>query len=467
MAKPVRLATASRTPDNATVALIGAHPDPGPPALDRALAEVGDDGVAATPTLDLRPGRAMVRIPPGERDPVTWRRRGGAAARRALAVGSEHLRCDFADEVAGEDAARVLLGAIQGGYAWDRYRDASGLASIAVRGGAAAARRRRVAHLGEAMHLARDLINTPAMDMGPAQFVAAARRAAKGSGLRLRLLDERACRDAKMGALCAVGAAAAGDRRPRMLVLEGPKSARPRLALCGKGVCFDSGGLQVKSSKGMEAMRKDMGGAATVLAAMIAAARCGAADGVRAYLPLVENAISGPAFRPGDVLTAADGTTIEVGHTDAEGRLILADALCLARKEKARKVVTVATLTGAALIALGRIHVPLMADDDDLAAAIGAAFAAHGEKCWRLPLDDDHRKLVRSKVATLTNSAGPDASCITAGAFLEHFAGGLPFAHLDISPASWQEGDHVLGPAGATGVAVTPLAELIAGKALL
>ena len=159
----------------------------------------------------------------------------------------------------------------------------------------------------------------------------------------------------------------------------------------------------------------------------------------------MENAIAGDAFRPGDVLTAADGTTIEVGHTDAEGRLVLADALSLAARAKPKAMMTVATLTGAALVALGRIHVPLMATDDALCADLESAAAASGEKVWRLPLDEDHHALVRnSKLATLTNSAGPDASCITAGAFLAHFAGEIlcPFRYQPsfvegLSPRSW------------------------------
>jgi len=185
---------------------------------------------------------------------------------------------------------------------------------------------------------------------------------------------------------------------------------------------------------------------------------------VRAYLPLVENAIGSKAFRPGDVLRAFDGTTIEVGNTDAEGRLILADAIGLARHDGAGSIVSVATLTGAALTALGRIHVPLMATDDALAERILSAGNETGEKIWRLPMDHEHRAIIRGQVAQLTNApSGGEAGCITAGAFVAHFAGEVPFAHLDISPSCWMPRAWELGPAGATGTIVTTLARLSCG----
>ena len=285
---------------------------------------------------------------------------------------------------------------------------------------------------------------------------------ARAAGLRLRVLNERACAKLGMGCLLAVGRAS--PRRPRMLVLELPgKGSEAPLAICGKGVCFDTGGLNIKTGDGMLLMRKDMGGAAAALCAL-AAATGSQRRTVRAYLPLVENAISGEAFRPGDVLRAMDGTTVEIGNTDAEGRLILADAIALARREGAGRIVSVATLTGAAMTALGRVHVPLMATDDSLADDLLGSARATGEKLWRLPLDAEHRAMVRGQVATLNNApGGGEAGCITAGAFVAHFAGSTPFAHLDISPASWMPKPWDLGPPGATGTIVTTLARLACG----
>jgi leucyl aminopeptidase len=326
----------------------------------------------------------------------------------------------------------------------------------------------RTATLCQAQQFARDLTNTPAADLGPAEFVARTRQAIRGTGLQLTIIDAKGLKEKGAGAHLAVGAAAPKNRAPRLLKLSWPgagpkrgkKSPPAAWSLCGKGICFDTGGLQIKPGGAMQLMRKDMGGAATVVGALLAAAAEKPKHRIDAWLPLTDNAIDGNAFRPGDVLTAVNGTTIEVGHTDAEGRLVLADAICLAAQEKPQAIVTVATLTGAALVALGRIHVPIMGHDGVVGDLLGATEMA-GEQAWSLPLTQDHRNLVRGTFADLTNSAGPDASCITAGAFLEHFAGNTPFAHCDISPASWQPSKNDVWAAGATGTFVSTLAELI------
>ena len=276
-----------------------------------------------------------------------------------------------------------------------------------------------------------------------------------------KLLRKRSAKQRKAGGLLAVGAAS--PRRPRVLVLEwaGGRAKMPAKpwALLGKGITFDTGGLQIKPGAAMELMRKDMGGGATVAAAMLALAQLRGKQAVRAYIPLADNAIDGNAFRPGDILRMADGSTVEVGHTDAEGRLVLADAMAFARQDGCAGITTVATLTGAALIALGRIHVPVMGTSQEHIDGLQTAAQTIGEKTWQLPLDDDHKAMVRGTIGTVRNSVGPDASCITAGAFLAHFAADKPFVHCDISPASWQIKPHDLGPAGATGVFVQTLVE--------
>lgn len=419
--------------------------------------------VVVVPTLGHQPQRLLALVLlPAAAEATLLRRRAGAVARALLSEQCTSLR--VADLPADFTAAQrdvLLAGLAQGAYVWDRYRGEAQprLERVAVPGLAAAARRKLQAEL-DAVALARDLINTPAADLGPADFVAAARRACRGSGLRLRVIDEAGLRRLAAGCHLAVGRSSPRARRPRLLRIEWPgRGARQiAVALCGKGVCFDTGGLDIKPASGMASMRKDMGGAATVLAAMLVAAARGCRQRLCAYLPLADNAIDGDAMRPGDILRALDGTTVEVDHTDAEGRLLLADAIALARREGAAEILSVATLTGAALVALGRIHVPVMGSDAAVAPLVAAGTAV-GEKLWRLPLDDEHRALVRGRNARLTNSTGKaDASCITAGAFLAHFAGDLPFAHCDISPASWQDSPHDLGPAGATGVLVATLA---------
>ncbi|MEK7413286.1 MAG: leucyl aminopeptidase family protein [Planctomycetota bacterium] len=443
----------------------------GPPGIAEPLREALNERLqhspcAVLPSLGLAPTPfvALVKMPNWS-DAVECRRRGGAIARLLAAE-----RCVSAalHVPTGSEPAKIeplLIGFDQGSYAWDRYQAkpttrVTELTLIAPGGWIAVAKSATV--MAGWIAMCRDLINAPAADLGPDEFEAEARWVAKNTGLRLRVLDEDACARFGMGCLLAVGRAS--PRRPRMLVLElpGTKSAQP-LALCGKGVCFDTGGLNIKPADGMLLMRKDMGGAATVLCALAAAAAHGRPTRtVRAYLPLVENSISGNAFRPGDVLKAMDGTTVEIANTDAEGRLILADAVCLARKEGAGTIISVATLTGAAMTALGRIHVPLMTSDDGLAQSLLASALKTGEKMWRLPMDAEHRALNRGQVAQLTNApSGGEAGCITAGAFVAHFAGDVPFAHLDISPTCWMAKAWELGPVGATGTAVTTLTDRI------
>jgi leucyl aminopeptidase len=424
--------------------------------------------IVVLPTMGLMaaPWLAVVKAPRWD-DAVDSRRRGGALVRALIAerVGSAAVAAPQGIE--SDRLQPFLIGAAQGNYAWDRYQanPAPRLDELVLLAERPAAWKRILESASSTagwIARCRDLTNLPAADLGPEEFETEARGVARAAGLRLRVLNERACAKLGMGCLLAVGRAS--PRRPRMLVLELPgKGSEAPLAICGKGVCFDTGGLNIKTGDGMLLMRKDMGGAAAALCALAAAAG-NQHRTVRAYLPLVENAISGDAFRPGDVLRAMDGTTIEIGNTDAEGRLILADAIALARREGAGRIVSVATLTGAAMTALGRVHVPLMATDDSLAGDLLASARASGEKLWRLPLDAEHRAMVRGQVAMLNNApSGGEAGCITAGAFVAHFAGSTPFAHLDISPASWMPKPWDLGPAGATGTIVTTLAGLACG----
>ncbi len=439
-----------------------------PPALRAALEERLRQGpVAVLPTLGLLPQPVIAALrTPRWSDAVETRRRGGVLGR---ALTAERIASIALTAPGMEGLPPFLHGLDQGAYVWDRYQSKPAIrldeaVLLSPQPTAFTAQLAVAQDLAGWIARCRDLVNTPAEELGPEEFVAIARPLARANGVKLRLLDERACTRLGMGCLLAVGRAS--PRRPRMLVLELPgRGTDAPLALCGKGVCFDTGGLNLKNGDGMMLMRKDMAGAASVMCALLAAAKVGRPQRtVRAYLPLVENSIGSRAFRPGDVLRAMDGTTVEVGNTDAEGRLILADAIALARREGAGSIVSVATLTGAALIALGRIHVPLMATDDTLAEAILGAAQATGEKLWRLPLDHEHRAIIRGQVAQLNNApAGGEAGCITAGAFVAHFAGDTPFAHLDISPASWMTKPWELGPAGATGTIVSTLARLACG----
>lgn len=286
----------------------------------------------------------------------------------------------------------------------------------------------------EATRLVRDLINTPAADMGPAELAAAAEALAAQHGGAVRVTVGDGLLGENYPAIHAVGRAAAPHRQPRLIDLTWGDERAPRLTLVGKGVCFDSGGLDIKPSSSMKLMKKDMGGAAHVLglASMVMAA--GLPVRLRVLIPAVENAVSGDAMRPLDVLNTRKGVTVEVGNTDAEGRLVLADALWEASQEKPELLIDLATLTGAARTALG-VEVPaLFCNDEGLAGDLAVASEVQADPLWRLPLYKPYRRLLDSKVADLNNvSDGPYAGAITAALFLQEFVGaGIPWAHFDI-----------------------------------
>lgn len=333
-------------------------------------------------------------------------------------------------EPAPAEATRAALGWVLGTYSFGRYK-------AAVRGFArlvwpAAADRAAVVRTASATFLVRDLINTPANDLGPAELAAAAAELAGefGAGITVIVGDDLLARN--YPAIHAVGRASA--RAPRLIDLRWGDPAHPRLTLVGKGVCFDTGGLDLKPSSGMLLMKKDMGGAAHVLglARMVMMAELPVC--LRVLIPAVENAVSGDAFRPLDVLRTRKGLTVEVGNTDAEGRLVLCDALAEADSERPDLIIDFATLTGAARVALGVELPALFCNHDDVAEALLAASAATADPLWRLPLWQPYRKQLDSKVADLSNvSSGPYAGAITAALFLEQFVSrSTPWVHLDV-----------------------------------
>ncbi len=283
-----------------------------------------------------------------------------------------------------------------------------------------------------AVCLVRDLVNTPAEDMGPAALEAEAEKLAKAHKAELSVTRGEAL-EREYPMVHAVGRAAARHHEPRLIHLTWGKEGDPVLAVIGKGVCFDSGGLDVKNAAGMLLMKKDMGGAAHVLA--LAGLIIGARLKVRLHLliPAVENAISSNAFRPGDVLKSRKGLTVEIGNTDAEGRLVLADALARASEEKPDLIIDFATLTGAARVALGPDYPALMTRKDETAEALLAAGKAHDDTVWRLPLPEAYREWLASDIADINNAhANAFAGASVAGLFLDRFIGeGLDWAHLD------------------------------------
>ena len=304
-----------------------------------------------------------------------------------------------------------------------------------------------LARIAEGVGLARDLINTPANDMGPAELESAARALAARHGASFRAVvgDDLVAENFPL--IHAVGRAA--DRAPRLIDMGWGDRADPKITLIGKGVCFDTGGLDIKTESGMLNMKKDMGGAATVLALAHMLMDRGARVKLRVLLPAVENAISGAAFRPRDIYRSRKGVSVEIGNTDAEGRLILADALALADEEAPELIVDMATLTGAARVALGPEVVPFYTDDDALAAQVTRSAAAESDPLWRLPLWHPYDQMLDSKVADVNNvSAGGFAGSITAALFLRRFVSAAKaWLHCDIY--AWNQTTRPGRPEGA------------------
>jgi leucyl aminopeptidase len=310
----------------------------------------------------------------------------------------------------------------------------------------------------------RDLVSEPANVLSPERFADECRKLGEDVGLAVEIMGPAELQALGMRALLAVSQGSA--RAPRVAVLrwQGGPTDVPPVALIGKGVCFDSGGLSIKPAAGMEEMKWDMGGAGAVFGAMEALARRRARANVVGVLGLTENMPSGTAQRPGDVITAMSGLTIEVVNTDAEGRLVLADALHYAKEHlKPKVMIDLATLTGAVVVALGHEQAGLFTPDDELAAWLTAAGEAVGERLWRMPLGDAYAKHIKSEIADIKNVGRAREAGATAGAvFLQRFVGEVPWAHLDIAGVAWSQQDLPLAGKGATGFGVRLLDRLIA-----
>ncbi|NLN18320.1 MAG: leucyl aminopeptidase [Firmicutes bacterium] len=314
--------------------------------------------------------------------------------------------------------------------------------------------------LAESTNWARDLTNMPANALSPEVLAERALEMAREVGLECNILHRADMERLGMGAL--LGVAQGSAQEPKMIVLRyrGSDDERP-YALVGKGICFDSGGISLKPGAGMAEMKTDMAGAAAVLAAMRAIALLKPAQHVVAVAPCVENMPSGTAQRPGDIVRTMTGKTIEIDNTDAEGRLILADAVAYAESLGAHTIVDVATLTGACVVALGTLYTGLMSNDDQLAAEIIAAGSLAGERYCRLPADPDYKEQYKSDVADIKNTGGREAGVITGGLIISEFIKEARWAHLDIAGTSTTSKNKHYQSKGATGVTVRTLAELI------
>ena len=319
---------------------------------------------------------------------------------------------------------------------------------------------RRAEIEGRATNLARELVNTPPCDLYPETFAERARDVASKTGLAVQIFDEKQLMAERMNALLAV--ACGSERPPRLVVLRHQRGGNgPTLALVGKGVTFDSGGLSLKTTEGMVDMKCDMAGAAAVLGAMQAIAELALPVNVIGIMALVENMPSGKAMKLGDVIKARNGKTIEVLNTDAEGRLILADALAYAVDLKANHLVDLATLTGACVVALGTDVAGVMSNNEPWSQKVLAASQAVGEKAWPLPMFPHYRDMIKSDVADMKNTGGSRyGGAISAAKLLEEFVGAVPWVHLDIAGPSWAEKENATREAGGTGCFVRTLVEL-------
>jgi leucyl aminopeptidase len=322
------------------------------------------------------------------------------------------------------------------------------------------ARIEEAVRLAEAVALVRDLVDMPAADMGPAELAAAAERIAIEHGGALSVTQGDAL-ERGYPMIAAVGRAAARGRSPRLIELVWGNPAHPRIAIVGKGVCFDSGGLDIKPSAGMLLMKKDMGGAAHALALARLVMQARLPVRLHLLVPAVENAISADAFRPGDILRARTGTTVEIGNTDAEGRLILADALARAAEDTPVLIIDFATLTGAARVALGPELPALFANDDAAAADLLAAGEAVADPLWRLPLWKPYREMLKSDAADVNNAgSGGFAGAITAALFLDEFvASDIPWLHLDTF--AWQPANKPGRPKGGAALGLRAAWEML------
>jgi leucyl aminopeptidase len=411
------------------------------------------------PTMKKTSPRAIAVVGLGPRDELddrTIRRAAGAAARR-LSERSEIA--SSLHELRQSGAAAAAEGFILGSYRyWELKSEPSPwkLERVLMPGATASDIERGIA-IGEAVCLARDLINEPASTLTPDALARRAREVAGAGGFDCEVLDEKTLRDRNFGGV--IGVAKGSEAPPRFITLHyKPAGAKGKVALVGKGVTFDSGGLSLKDAKSMETMKTDMAGAAAVIATVSAAARLKVPIEVLAFIPAVENLPSGRSIKPGDVIHHYNKKTVEVMNTDAEGRLILADALAVASENKPDAIVDAATLTGSIMVALGRDITGMFANDESLATELEGAAKAAGEDLWRMPLYENYNKELESEVADLKNVGIRWGGAIIAALFLQNFvADGIPWAHLDIAGAARAESDSDEGPKGGTGIVARTL----------
>ncbi|HEV7483450.1 MAG TPA: leucyl aminopeptidase [Solirubrobacterales bacterium] len=459
----------------AGLAVVGLHEEGALPAAVAGLAGAGDAKGAFKKKLLLHAGGGRVLViglgKRAEADAERLRVAAALAAKEASRLEASSIAWALPESEDDDAAAEALVtGTILGSYRFDRFKGKGARGDDAPTPGietltllspesvAAAAETARV--YAEAQNRARDLQSTPANFATPSYLASRAEEIAAGhDAVSVDVLGPEQIAAKGMGGLVAVSRG--GGEPARLIVLRySGGGSGPTLGLVGKGVTFDTGGISLKPGAGMHEMKYDMSGAAAVLESVAAIAELGLAVDIVAVVPSTENMPSGTAIKPGDVITQYNGVTVEVNNTDAEGRLILADALAYAVELGAERIVDLATLTGAVVIALGSTYAAVIANDDELAAAVSRAGEESGELTWRLPLHPEFKALMKGTVADLSNLASKrKAGTITAASFLEEFVGETPWAHVDIAGTAWEVGREYTGN-DASGFGVRLLVEL-------
>jgi leucyl aminopeptidase len=458
--------------------------------LAAALTDIGASGkaneVTKLPTLGATKAPLVVAVGLGpmakgsdEFSAETIRRAVGTAVRSLAGTSKVATGLAAANGAANPaDIRAVAEGATLGGYAFTKYHSRASSkahpkavtsAAIVVpdprdKGARTAVERATI--LGDAIALCRDLVNTPALDLHPEGLAAAAVEACTDVGCEVEITDEVALAEGGHGGIVGVGQGAEHPPRLVRIAWSGGKAGAKAIHLVGKGITFDTGGLSLKTSAGMEWMKADMGGGAAVIATLRAAAQLKLSINVVGWVAAAENMPSGTAIRPSDVLTMRGGKTVEVMNTDAEGRIVMADAIVRAGEESAAAIIDIATLTGAALVALGSRIFGVMSNDDDLQAEIVDAAGLAGEQSWPMPLPEELRKSLDSETADLSNIGDRYGGMLVAGLFLREFVpDGTPWAHLDVAGPAWNQGEvHGYTPKGATGVPVRTLLEWLESR---
>jgi len=399
-----------------------------------------------------------------------------ASALRAAGASDVVVAADDIDLDAEEKTEALIEGALLGLYRFLRYKtkesnnnnkEIKSVAVVTERRPSIKAMERGAKSgslIAESSMLARDMVSTPAADMTPMVVASRARDIARAFGLKLQVLERSRMQQLGMGAL--LGVAAGSAQPPKFIIIEYRKGGKkPFIALVGKTITFDSGGISIKPADGMDKMKDDMSGGAAVLGAIRAAAALRLPLNIVGLLPATENMPGGRAYKPGDVLRTFSGQTIEIINTDAEGRLVLADALAYACTYKPAAIVDIATLTGACRIALGQEASGMLGTDEKLKQRIREAGEKTGERVWELPLWEGYYDQIKSDIADMKNTGGRDGGVITAAALLSKFVGDHPWVHLDIAATAWTEKDRPYTPKGATGYGVRLLTQFLRGYA--